>query len=140
MSGLTHYEMRLRSRAYTEYNRALREGRLERPDTCSRCGSDGGEQPIHGHHPDYSRPLDVVWLCSTCHGAAHAAMPNRKIHGPTMEPGYIKARDAAAILGISVSALHSRRRKGKVAFVKVGGAIRFSLKYIRKVARDQEAA
>lgn len=25
-----------------------------------------------GHHPDYSRPLDVVWLCPAHHEEAHA--------------------------------------------------------------------
>lgn len=27
---------------------------------------------VHGHHPDYSRPLDVVWLCPEHHSALHA--------------------------------------------------------------------
>lgn len=26
---------------------------------------------VHGHHPDYSRPLDVVWLCRVHHTEAH---------------------------------------------------------------------
>jgi hypothetical protein len=26
---------------------------------------------LHAHHDDYSRPLDVVWLCPSCHRQHH---------------------------------------------------------------------
>lgn len=48
---------------------ALRDGRLTRQD-CEQCGA---EDNIHAHHDDYSRPLDVRWLCSRCHHAHHAS-------------------------------------------------------------------
>lgn len=48
-------------------------GEVLRPDSCSRCGV---EARIEAHHPDYSRPLDVEWLCVECHRIAHA--PNAK--------------------------------------------------------------
>ncbi len=44
---------------------AIRSGKLKRPDRCSRCG---GTERIQAHHPDHAKPLDVVWLCSVCHG------------------------------------------------------------------------
>ena len=47
---------------------AVRDGRLTRPDTCTKCGST---TKIQGHHPDYSKPLDVVWLCYRCHMNEH---------------------------------------------------------------------
>lgn len=55
---------------------ALRDGVLARPDLCEGCGSEGlatkdGRSPIQAHHADYSRPLDVTWLCTACHGAEH---------------------------------------------------------------------
>jgi hypothetical protein len=59
-------------RAYRMVRTAVKNGALVRPDGCSRCGrvpgpaSDGRSQ-IHAHHEDYSRPLDVVWLCAACH-------------------------------------------------------------------------
>jgi hypothetical protein len=47
---------------------AIRDGILIRPDNCERC-----IQAIHtdAHHEDYSKPLDVVWLCEPCHGMRH---------------------------------------------------------------------
>jgi hypothetical protein len=34
---------------------------------CHVCGSE----KVEGHHPDYSRPLDVVWLCKEHHIEIH---------------------------------------------------------------------
>src|SRR5207302_1883172 len=48
---------------------ALRTGKLSRPNTCARCTMWA---PTHAHHPrGYDEPLDVEWLCATCHTAAH---------------------------------------------------------------------
>ena len=37
-------------------------------EACERCGSDAD---LHMHHDDYSKPLDVITLCRTCHEAVH---------------------------------------------------------------------
>ncbi len=50
-------------------NNAVQSGRIIRPDTCSECGAIGVK--ITGHHEDYDRPLEVVWLCYSCHGRRH---------------------------------------------------------------------
>lgn len=47
---------------------AIARGDLVRPERCQDCGLDG---TIHGHHEDYSKPLDVDWLCVACHGKRH---------------------------------------------------------------------
>lgn len=47
---------------------AVRTGKISRPSTCEECGGGG---LIQAHHPDYSRPFDVEWLCTTCHGKRH---------------------------------------------------------------------
>ena len=49
---------------------AIRRGDLTRPSTCERCGAGGA---TNAHHADYSRPLDVVFLCGICHKAEHKA-------------------------------------------------------------------
>lgn len=55
-------------RAHTAVSNAVRDGRLVKPSCCSGCGA---ETRLHGHHDDYSRPLDVMWLCAACHKARH---------------------------------------------------------------------
>lgn len=47
--------------------RALISGFLVRPDRCEECLTPC--RPA-GHHEDYGKPLDVVWLCTTCHAVA----------------------------------------------------------------------
>lgn len=51
-------------RAQNAVNNALRAGRLEK-GPCEICGST---ERVHGHHDDYSHPLDVRWLCPAHHG------------------------------------------------------------------------
>jgi ribosomal protein S27AE len=47
---------------------AIESGKLSRPNHCSRCG---GEGEIQAHHADYTLPLEVQWLCRTCHRLEH---------------------------------------------------------------------
>lgn len=49
-------------------NSAVRHGKIQRPMCCERCGAVG---MVYGHHSDYSKPLDVEWLCADCHGEQH---------------------------------------------------------------------
>jgi hypothetical protein len=47
---------------------AVECGKLIRPTKCSQCNQECRPE---GHHPDYSKPLEVIWLCRQCHFAAH---------------------------------------------------------------------
>lgn len=47
---------------------AVKMGIVE-PKPCERCGGE----PAEAHHPEYSRPADVIWLCRPCHKRVHAA-------------------------------------------------------------------
>ena len=44
--------------------KAVREGTLVRPAACEECRTPG---PVDAAHYDYARPLDVRWLCRSCH-------------------------------------------------------------------------
>lgn len=46
---------------------AIAAGRLKNPHVCFGCGCEEGEHRIEAHHHDYTKPLDVVWLCTPCH-------------------------------------------------------------------------
>ena len=56
-------------------NNAVRDGRVMKPESCSVCSS---KKRIHGHHFDYSKPLDVVWVCAACHRKIHCAITGGK--------------------------------------------------------------
>lgn len=55
--------------------RAVKDGVLLKPKACSKCSDEPEVRKLHGHHEDYTRPLDVIWLCVSCHVNLH--FPNR---------------------------------------------------------------
>src|SRR3990167_2093902 len=51
---------------------AIQRGELIRPDICENCNApDPSGFPLHGHHDDYSKPLELRWLCGGCHKRTH---------------------------------------------------------------------
>lgn len=66
-AGKRHYwSNHEKARARAELKRAVREGRVQRKP-CQVCGDPRSD----GHHHDYSKPLDVEWMCFKCHRAEH---------------------------------------------------------------------
>lgn len=63
----TKYPIKQKARGMVNY--AVKSGRLNKPAQCEVCLSEGR---IEGHHMDYNRPLDVVWLCTSCHADYHS--------------------------------------------------------------------
>lgn len=61
-------DQRRKANARTIANVYEKRGQLPRLP-CEACGSNEAEK----HHEDYSKPLDVRWLCRKCHMAEHAA-------------------------------------------------------------------
>lgn len=63
-TGKPETRVKLRVRAICVH--AIRSGRLQRLP-CEGCG----EVKSEAHHDDYSKPVDVRWLCRKCHGRVH---------------------------------------------------------------------
>lgn len=56
-----------RLRANNAIQRAKSKGKLK-SQPCQKCGQVSN---VHAHHDDYSKPLDIIWLCSVHHKARH---------------------------------------------------------------------
>lgn len=64
--GMSADEKLIRIKARSDVNHAIRDGKLDRMP-CVVCGNERSE----GHHEDYSKPLDVIWLCRKHHREVH---------------------------------------------------------------------
>ena len=62
------WDQRNKDKRYAHHavERAIRGGDLEK-SPCAECGATN----VQAHHADYSKPLDVIWLCPPCHGSLH---------------------------------------------------------------------
>lgn len=57
-------------KAHYVVTNAVRNGTLDKAP-CVICGAT---HRVHGHHDNYGRPLDVVWLCPAHHAERHKSM------------------------------------------------------------------
>lgn len=67
---------RAEGRAHNKVEKAVKAGRILRPEVCEECGQKpppfkDGRTAIQAHHHDYSQPLGVRWLCQPCHHRVH---------------------------------------------------------------------
>ena len=63
-----------KSRAHDLLNKAVKRGDLVKPTLCEKCHD--AHRHIHGHHEDYEKPLEVIWLCPPCHHNRHEELLN----------------------------------------------------------------
>jgi hypothetical protein len=47
---------------------ALLTGKIVKPNCCSECNSS---KKIEAHHDDYTKPMELRWLCEKCHKEWH---------------------------------------------------------------------
>jgi len=56
-----------RYKCMSKFWNEFRKGTIKKL-SCEKCGTD---QLVEAHHPDYSKPLEVIWLCSLHHKEWH---------------------------------------------------------------------
>ncbi|KKN08162.1 hypothetical protein LCGC14_1059390 [marine sediment metagenome] len=61
-------ESKIAKQAQGAVNRGLKSGSLKKKP-CEKCGKEN----VDAHHPNYSKPLDVIWLCRRHHQMEHGA-------------------------------------------------------------------
>jgi hypothetical protein len=89
---------------------ALKSGRL-RKQSCAVCK----HPKTHAHHEDYSKPLEVIWLCSLHHAAVHAkvARVSSPLAGGKRRWEYTLQTIADAA-GLSVHTVRDHKRAGEL--------------------------
>jgi len=88
-----------RSYAYVYFKR----GKLIKPKACERCSVIA---PLQMHHHDYTKPLEIEWLCKDCHKLEYAPQAVRK--RPT-HPAYFDLEGLIRAFSLIIKA--KRRRK-----------------------------
>lgn len=114
---------------------AMKCGELVNPGVCSGCGCTSEERRIEAHHYDYSKPLDVIWVCTPCHRQLDA---RRRIHegkSPFGHGGNIidmstannlptptcTPEELAKAVGVNARTIRRELRLGRIPALKLGG-------------------
>ena len=58
--------LRMRHEARWQAREAVKRGKIKR-SSCAHCA----EPKAQIHHPDYYKPLEIIWLCVNCHRREH---------------------------------------------------------------------
>lgn len=95
--------MSAKLRAQAAVRWAVKSGSLVRPSKCERCGAEG---EVHGHHEDYSKSLDVVWLCRVCHGAVHRVKSERQLSAENLRGEGLSNAEIGRRLGVNGSTVY----------------------------------
>ena len=64
-------------KAVTKIMHLIQERKITKPTICSKCGKS--DYRIEAHHPDYSKPTEVIWLCAKCHRRLHQELKKQYV-------------------------------------------------------------
>ena len=55
-------------KAHYTVSNALARNIIKKKESCEVCNS---KTKLHAHHKDYSKPLEILWVCAFCHSKIH---------------------------------------------------------------------
>ncbi len=70
----TYPENKIKIMARFILRNRVKSGKIMKSN-CAICGNE----KVQGHHPDYNKPLCVIWLCAKCHKQEHLRLNKEKL-------------------------------------------------------------
>lgn len=58
----------IKSRANQQISRLIKSEKIKRKKTCEYCKE---KSETVAHHENYFKPLEIIWLCKSCHRKLH---------------------------------------------------------------------
>jgi hypothetical protein len=113
-------------------SRALASGRIVRPSICEDCGGTG--KAIEAAHHDYAKPLEVRWLCRSCHSRWDRAQPKTKID-PVSLPSYHRLGNAK-ITRVDAEAIRAAYQPGVTTQREIGERYGITQSHVSQILRD----
>lgn len=55
-------------KASSIFRQFMKKNNIPKPKECSLCNK---QRYVVAHHSDYSKPLEITWVCSSCHKKLH---------------------------------------------------------------------
>lgn len=117
----------LKETARLEVQRAKLRGDLTPPPQCEECGAVGR---VEAHHPDYSQPLFVRFVCRRCHLQLHRGTIRRQRRErvpPSLNSPWRTVWQAAEYLSVSPSAIYKMVQRGRVKTYRWGRHLRLKV-------------
>lgn len=86
------------------FYRAVARGTVKKEEHCTICGFPNPE----GHHLDYRKPFEVIWLCRLCHQRWHhlgGIIPEAhpEIYDTWRKPGISQAQKLSETFGLDLT-------------------------------------
>ena len=99
---------KLQKAAYDAVRAAHHKGLIKRPSNCEKCGSpekfgSDGRSLLHGHHHDYTKPLELEWLCTKCHRKETRLPEGERNGNAKLRPNLVKAAQLLHQEGFALS-------------------------------------
>lgn len=67
-------KQKLLSSNHAQVGKALKSKKIVKDPICAFCTKKSSV----AHHPDYSKPLEVMWVCRPCHAKLHTKIIKNK--------------------------------------------------------------